>query len=96
MATLMGPAATPTELGPTSGKDLSTSEETTIAATAEERTWRKKGLKERLRILESGANIPSFIDRATIDERTAWIKKQMAERQAKLAANRKGRTPGSA
>ena len=66
------------------------------AATAEERAWRKKGLKERLRILESGADIPSFIARATIDERIAWIRKQMTERQAKVAGDKAGRTPGNA
>lgn len=68
------------------------SEQTTPTPTPEERAWRKKGLKERLRILESGAGIPSFIDKATIDERIAWIKKEMAERQA----NSRGRTPGNA
>lgn len=68
------------------------SEQTTPAPSEEERAWRKKGLKDRLRILESGTGIPSFIDKATIDERIAWIKKQMAERQA----NKTGRTPGNA
>ncbi len=67
-------------------------EQTTPTPTPEERAWRKKGLKERLRILESRTGVPSFIDKATIDERIAWIKKELAERQA----NKTGRTPGNA
>jgi hypothetical protein len=45
--------------------------------TTEEQEWHGKPLAERLRVLRSGEGIPSFIDKATIDDRIKWLENEI-------------------
>jgi hypothetical protein len=58
--------------------------------TQEEREWHGKPLQERLQILRSGQGIPSFIDKATIDDRVRWLQTEI-EAPAGLSGKPKGK-----
>jgi hypothetical protein len=45
--------------------------------TTEEQEWHGRPLAERLRILRSGQGIPSFIDKATVDDRIKWLENEI-------------------